>query len=68
MESQCRCIKKNVTVDSSNDNKQDDLNFFEDGRRPQFIGKRKMKSICCKTEVDLNFWQIEEDLNFFILM
>ena len=54
---------------------EDDLNFFENGRRPQLFQKWKTTSIFSKMEDDLNFFKKtkttsifsknEDDLNFF---
>ena len=54
-------------------NQQDDINFFENGRRPQFFenGRRpqfffkwKTTSIFGKLEHNLIFWKMEDNLNF----
>ena len=55
---------------------EDDLNYFVNGRQPQFFGKWKTTSILRKMEDDHNFkvngrllqffilWKIEDDLHF----
>jgi hypothetical protein len=53
---------------------EDDLNFWGNGRQPQFLGKWKTTSIFgemeddlyffIKMEDDLNFLKMEDDLNF----
>ena len=51
---------------------KDDLNFWANGRRPQFLGKWKTTSIFAKMEDKLNFLnendlifcKMEDDLNF----
>ena len=43
---------------------EDDLNFLENGRRPQFFGKWKKTSAFWKMEDDLIFFgKMEDDLN-----
>jgi DICT domain-containing protein len=46
---------------------EDDLNFFLNGRRPQFFFKWKTTSILLKMEDNLNFFLMEEDLNIFVI-
>jgi hypothetical protein len=40
---------------------EDDLNFFENGRRPHFFFKWKTTSIILKMEDDLIFFLMKDD-------
>ena len=42
-------------------NMEDDLNIFENGRRPQFFFKGRRPQLF-EMEDDLNFFQMEDDL------
>ena len=46
---------------------EDDLNFFENGRRPQFFWKWKTTYIVLKMEDNLNLLKMEDDW-FFLQM
>ena len=47
---------------------EDDLNIDLNGRQPQFQGKWKKTSICWQMEDNLHFLQMEDNLNFFIVL
>ena len=41
---------------------EDDLNMFENGRRPQFFGKWKTTSLFQKLKTTSIFWEMEDRL------
>jgi hypothetical protein len=43
---------------------EDDLHLLEYGRQPQYFGKWKTTRIIFPMEDDLNFWKMEENLNY----
>ena len=42
---------------------EDNLNYLEDGRRPQLFEKWKTTSIFSKSKMTRLFWQMENNLN-----
>ena len=43
---------------------EDDLNFFENGRLPQFLVKKEYNLICFKWKTTSIFLKMEDYLNF----
>jgi hypothetical protein len=55
-------VNQSIQIRLTQPEMEDDLNFLENGRRPQLFGKWKTTSTSWKMEDDHNFFLMEDDL------